>query len=194
MVHAGSLRRWAQLLLPSVACLIASVMMYSCGADARPEPVAAAPTPKAETAQEGTRRLGHHLVSDEQVRAQPAGSPQRTLLAFWQAVQFQDVNEVRSLLAPALARQYRGARLARLLTDATAGFAALPEIRGVRRDGDDAIIRLSLTYYRGDGDAGALIARSLDLRETPDGWRIADLDFAVAEAAKARRAAASRGR
>jgi len=49
--------------------------------------------------------VNENLVTNDDIRAAPPGSPQRTLLKWWRAVQYEDLTGYLKLLSPSLRQQ-----------------------------------------------------------------------------------------
>ncbi len=86
--------------------------------------------------------VNENLVTDGDIRAAAANSPQRSLLQWWRAVQYEDFPGYLELLSPSLRRQRTRSGRARLdLQLARGGFiSAKPEVLSSDINGNRATV------------------------------------------------------
>jgi hypothetical protein len=147
--------------LAVVTTLIASTVAVSCGGKS-PAPVTRSISP-------------WNLLSNADVNKAPAGSPERALFNWCQAVQFGDVSAVLRLTAPAtLASLPTGALEHAILT--IGSELGRPKPVETRISGNVATIRvLLLLYPAGKSTAFLALPTTFTLTHTRGAWRMDDV-------------------
>jgi hypothetical protein len=160
-------------VLLALLCVAASLVSLSCGSKA-PQKTESATT----TDVPGTRRL----VTDNEIDQAEPRSPQRALLAFFQAVQFNDARGARELISTRINRAVAYKRL-RGIVDLVGGALGKPDIQSVRRRGNTAFARvLVLAYVPGKPTAVSGSPATFILRLQGRDWKIDNLDYLFATA------------
>lgn len=109
-------------------------------------------------------------VTPADIGRYPAGSPERTVLTIWRALQFHDLETATSLLFPAPPAGLVPAVEGYLLGPAAELTAtAKPRVTGVRREGDDAVTVLRVVRRVDEGNrvvarVGAPVELTLERR------------------------------
>src|SRR4051812_23563251 len=153
----------------AVGCGILSVAAVSCGGD--PTPVAT-PTP---TAVPGGGQPAS-LVRDEDVARQKPGTPARSLLEFFQAVQYQDVATARGLVSKRELRRVTPSEFASAVT-VVGSAVGRPAIKNVRTNGNSAIIRVFVQAFApGKAEPVSSDPTSFQLVDQ-DGWKLDDIGY-----------------
>ncbi len=92
-------------------------------------------------------------VSPADIARYPAGSPERTVLTIWRALQFHDLATATSLLSPPPPRELVPAVEGYLLGPAAELTAtAKPRVTGVRREGNEAVTVLRVARRVEEGN------------------------------------------
>jgi hypothetical protein len=124
-------------------------------------------------------QLNRNVVVEADIRATRAGTPQRTLVEWFQAVQFDDVEGVRRLTAPTALRLLRPAKLAADV-EAVAPAMAKPRLVSARIGRSRAAVRvLLLSYALGKAKPVLSIPATLALVKVRGRWLMGDLALLV---------------
>ena len=127
----------------------------------------------------GTRPVAPRLIQPADVARQPAGAPQRTLLAWFGALQRNDAAAAAMFYDPALRVSPDSLRPQRLAAAALLGELGA-EIQDVSTDGNRAIVFTRLTARRvaPNGRIDTYVEpQAFDLVRVNGSWRIANDNF-----------------
>lgn len=155
-------------------CLILSMAGFACGSD-RAERVVGPPPQAAKT----------NIVGNDSIRATRAGSPERAIMTWAQAVQFGDGAAVRSAYSAKVRRAVTGARIAAAVEQVGA-LLGQPEIVNTLRRGKRAFVRVALISYDGAGRRTQQPV-TLDLRKDGARWLLDDAELLLETAAALQR-------
>lgn len=175
MRSIGRMLRRAQRFQMAVVvlCAAASVVVVSCAAkDTAPFVSTSATAP--------------NIVLGSAISAARAGSPQRAMLSWVQAVQFRDVDGVLELTAPASVSRNGAAAIKRAVLTIGMTFAR-PQVVDVRIRRDQAFVRvLLLSYNAGNPEPVLAIPATLTLVRNAGAWRMRDIGLLFPKGAPAR--------
>lgn len=87
-----------------------------------------------------------NIVTDSDIEAQEDGTPERALLEWWQAFQFQDTATVEALTSPGTVDDISDKKLAELVKTRGPGLQGI-EVLGATEDGDTASVRAGLLTF-----------------------------------------------
>jgi hypothetical protein len=165
-VGVGVVRRRGLAAASAMVAVGLSWAVLACGSDE--ESVATDPSISAAF------QLTRNTVTNREVMATKPGSPQRAVLEWFQAVQFQDGVAARELMDPtALAglRLYRLDRALRLI----APSIAKPKIVRTLSIGSRTTVRvLLISYASGKKDPVLALPHTLSVTGGPGHWRVDD--------------------
>jgi hypothetical protein len=122
-------------------------------------------------------RLEHYsILTREEVYGQPAGSPGRTILVLWRAVQFRDAQRALALVSPP-PRRDQVAEFEGFIVGAGASTAATtkPVVLEATQDGRRAEVLLEFQHRRKVGDrikTSATGRLRVLLTRGREGWRV----------------------
>jgi hypothetical protein len=135
---AGSLRRPGGLrglrLLTAAATILLAVVLLGCGDDDSDD-------------SNGDSDLPPNVITDQEIDDQDEGTPERGLLEWWQAFQFQDATAVVSLTSPRTLDDVGENNVEDLVQARGQGLQGI-EILGVSESGDDASVRVGLLTFQ----------------------------------------------
>lgn len=94
-----------------------------------------------------TAGLPPNIVTDDDIAAQDQGTPQRALLEWWQAFQFQDALAVERLTSPDTVDEIGENQLAALVEARGRGLQGI-EVLGASESGDSASVRVGLLTFQ----------------------------------------------
>jgi hypothetical protein len=117
-----------------------------------------------------------NIVSAHQISTFPPGSPARSLLETWQAVQFSDVEGARASVAPeALARisPRRFSETVQTIGDNIPGLRVID----TKQLGSQASVRVYLLFYAHGGSISATLPMTFAFRRTAGGYKLSDLSY-----------------
>ncbi len=135
----------------------------------------------AAVVRQQTLQKATNLVSERDIEAQPADSPERAVMMWWRGLQFRDAATVRRLFSAAARREIGGGLPETVFLDLGPSLqTAKPEVTSVERDGDSA--RVYVTVRRNQVVSPKLIRQTLEylgltLVEEDGAWRIDDPTF-----------------
>ena len=173
-----------RLRFPAIvgACLLLSMTGFACGSN---RPARDAQTSTSTTAAAAEQPLTN-LVSNGDIRRTKFGTPERAIMKWAQAVQFDDPAAVRAAYSErvrdrvSLARMYAAAKL-------VSSLLGRPEIVNSTVRNTDARIRVALISYDGTGRRSQQPTTFRLVKE--DGrWRFDDAELLLETAAQLRRA------
>lgn len=151
----------------ALVCVLASGVVVSCGKDSKSTATSiagASPTP--------------NLVTNQDIAQAKAGSPERVLLSWIQAVQFQDGRTARELVDPTAYKRVGkdGFNAAVAVVGPELGK---PRIVSVRMVGRTAVVRVVLVRYRAPGTPPVDVQpSSFPLKRSHSGaWVLSELNF-----------------
>jgi hypothetical protein len=172
----------------AVACGMAALILVAAGC--KSAPTTAGPTTTTATSTRtvtvnapGPAGPSPYLLSRRKVDAQPAGTPQRALLAWWRAAQFTDY---RTYLASFTAefRQKLAARpratKAALVQFGGAITTASPKITSVEKRGKARTLYASIAYHvrtKSGWIVAQSVPRTFTFAREGGKWRLLDDDF-----------------
>jgi hypothetical protein len=168
----------------SLLTTLLATSLLGCGSSHRPHPIV--------TAAAATNRiLPPQIVTSKDLADARAGSVGYAVLAWFQAVQFQDSASVRSLTTTAALHGLTDTQLQSMLSLAAPAFPR-PRIISALPAGGGVSVRLwMLTYGGSSGTATGAAPFTLRLQRVGRSWRVADISllrrFAAAVATRARR-------
>jgi hypothetical protein len=162
-------RRWQTVL--AAACVLGSVTVVACGS--KPNPPAKAP-PAA---------VNPNLLSDREVAAAKPGSPTQTLLRWWQAIQYHDVDLAADLTMPDAIAGPRRADFERA-ADKVAGALGKPRVLAQRAIGADRLVLRVMVDSFAAGKRAPVASAPFTFRFARRGgaWRIADMRYLLISA------------
>jgi hypothetical protein len=129
--------RAPRLLVAAVLALLAAALV-ACGSD---------DDEGSNGGNGGGPPLTPNIVTNEDVDAQQEGSPERGLLEWWQAFQFQDVAAVESLTSEETLDDIGDKQLRKLVEARGKGLQGL-EVLGSSESGDTASVRAGLLTFQ----------------------------------------------
>jgi hypothetical protein len=117
-----------------------------------------------------------NIVGARQISAFPPGSPARSLLEIWQAVQFSDVEGARASVAPEALARISPARFSETVQ---AIGDNLPGLRVIdtKQLGAHASVRVYLLFYARDGSISATLPMAFAFHRTGGGYKLSDLSY-----------------
>lgn len=128
-----------------------------------------------------------NIITVADVAGTGAGSPDRTLLSAFQAVQFRDVEGLRELTAPGTLARIGAARL-KADVDLVGSALGKPFVTSRRATGSRANLRVIVGAYDGSSAQPRFITtQTLSLRREQGRWLLTDLAFVTVPAADLRR-------
>jgi hypothetical protein len=173
--------RRAAVALSAMAIAVAGV---GCGGDDSSD----AETRSKNRATVTTEAALPNLVSQEDVASAPSDSPQRALLEWFQAVQFQDV-EGAELLTEAGVIEETGPKRVKAAIGLVGPALGKPSIVNVRREGDRAAVRTLIEAFAPGRKAPVSTdPESFELTNTASSWELSNLDYLLMSARAIRRA------
>ena len=149
------------------------------GGDSRDTP---SPAPQGD-GQDLQASLPPNVVKDDAIDRYRDGSPEQTMLEWWQAFQFRDVNLVTALTDPEVVKVIGRERLSLLIRRVGSGLQGI-RILGRHREGRLASIRvalLSFTPKKGEttppSTPTGLTPSTISLRLRDGAWVFADSSY-----------------
>ncbi len=136
-----------------------------------------APDRSEKTATEKDSAALRRVVTEEAIAQRPRNSPDRALLNWWQAVQFEDFEGVR-LLSTRQALSRTSPRGLSRAVSTVASALGRPEIVRVRSQGDRAAVRVLIQSF--GSKAGQTVSTdpaTFELRRMRGKWRVGDLGY-----------------
>jgi hypothetical protein len=174
----------------AVLCVLATVAGLACGDDSKDSASTSATEAAAPAAPT-------NIISGQEIRAARAGSIDRALLRFFQAVQFQDFQAARELISLRQRRLLGRARLKNVIALVGPGLGK-PQVLSVRREGREAVARvLVLGYAAGKAEPSTTSPTTFMLVRRGKEWLVSDLSYlihAAEDIAQAKAQEAGRGR
>lgn len=160
IVRLSSLRFLA--FSAALVCALASGVSASCGSTT------------------SEKRASGHVLEDRDIERYSSGSPQRALLLWFQAVQFDDQPAVRSLTTR---RELK--RVASKTVDFAVSLVGTsigtPEIVSVRKTGTRAAVRTLVRKNQPSGHAPVQTAHTFYLTRVGPGWKVDDVSYLIHE-------------
>jgi len=124
-------------------------------------------------------QLNRNLVDQADIASVKAGTPERTVLEWFQAVQFDDIGGVRQLTAPNALKKLSPDKLAADIA-AVAPAMAKPSVVSRRLGPSLAAVRvLLLSYTRGHAKPVLAIPATLVLVRVHGRWLMSDLSLLI---------------
>ena len=160
-----------------VLAILAAAASFAvgCGADEVETPVAATPTPIAEP--DISEKLGLNIVDNRAIDERKAGTPERGLLEWWQAMQFGDATGVDELTAAATVTALSDRVISQVADRAGPGLGR-PEIIRTTVTGANARLRVAMLRYKNNRlDPDGTQRFTLRLSRDGDRWKFADTRF-----------------
>jgi hypothetical protein len=149
----------ASVLASAAVCVVACLLATAFGAASYRPPV------------------DRHLITQADVSSRPAGSPDRSVVEWFKAIQHRDQAGVYGLLTPA-ARRRVSARSVGVAARIVSGAVGKPDIVGVAVRGDRAAVRLlMLSYVPGGGAPASAYPFTVGLARLDGRWWIADASY-----------------
>ena len=155
-------------------CAAMTVAGLACGEDSE-SPSSAGPDGMSAASLPG------NVIRDREIRDAVAGSPKRSLLQFFQAVQFQDVEAATELVTRGERRAVGPNRLKRAV-GAIGSNLGRPRIVRLRRDGDRVVARvIILGFDPGETEPVSSSPTTFTLTRGGDRlWRLSDVSYLIA--------------
>jgi len=162
-------------------CLVAVVCAAAangCSGDANgaKDAAPAATVPTRFTAEKQPATVPANIVTDDAAAKEKAGSPQRALLDWWQAVQFRDVRTARSLTSDAAVRRVGYTRFRKMVLGVGDGLPGL-QIVNSRERGGATVVRSFLVFVGARGAPSTLAPRSFEMRGRRGSWRLGSIEY-----------------
>jgi len=170
-------RGWRRPAFALLAVLgTVSITVAGCGNDRESEPVVEGSPPAPGTSTTGSP-LPPNIVTEVQVQRAKPRSPDRSVLLWWQAIQFQDASSVLDYTTPRVLRTFGRGRLTRLTRAVGPALGGL-EVVHTRVYGKRATSRAAiLTYERGEPKRTATLPFSLQLALEQGRWKVDDVRY-----------------
>jgi hypothetical protein len=156
-------------------CVLIALGAFACGSDSGDENGTTAG--RTETASSAPAELTAYLITARDLSRTRPGTPERSLLRWWQAMQYSSFDEAYDLLAPSLKRRYslkqfeREARLATI-----GGFFSKPDLVERRGRGSNSTLLVNLLVYKKDKVTG-VAPTVFHMQMVDDRWHLADLRY-----------------
>lgn len=163
-----------------VVCLLLSLAGFACGSDrdsARPDATTRGPSTAPES---------RNLVANADIKRTRAGSPERSVLTWAQAVQFGDVSSARRAYSSGLRGRISSGRLDSAAREVGA-LLGKPEIVTSIIQRDRALVRTALVSYDERGTRNVQ-PTTFRLRREASRWMIDDAGLLLDTAEALRRA------
>jgi hypothetical protein len=127
--------------------------------------------------------LPPNVVTDSDISAQPAGSPQQALLEWWQAYQFTDAQQVIDRTSTATLKAVGEKQLSDLVTAAGQGLQGV-EVLGAETNGNTASVRVGLLQFTPakEGEPPPTTPTSstpdtFEMKKEGSDWKFASTDY-----------------
>jgi len=160
-----------QMRSSALVVVVALAIATGCGEDEPQTPTSA-----------GTQ-IPANLLTQQDIRQFPAGTPQRATIEWFQAAQFGDVQSLTRMTTPSALRGLSENHL-RAVLRLVGPPLARPKIERVTRAGRSASVRLLLLSYRRNSRKVAIAQpTSLPLVRADGRWRVDDVSLLTAAAA-----------
>ena len=166
----------------AVACL--TIVLSACGgADDGKTGAEATPKPNPSIP------LSAHLIGPEDLEKTKPDRPERALLEFWQAVQFENEDKAYRLLSKQATDGMTRAEFDEAVELAAPRFNSRPQIIQPETSGSTAYVGVNLLFYDTKGKVIAITPTTFSLVEEDGQWRLADLEYFEERVAAGREAA-----
>lgn len=166
-------------------CVVLALGAFACGSENDDGERTTARTPQDSTAR---AELTAYLIKAGDVAETRPGSPERTLVRWWQAMQYSNFDEAYELLAPTQQREYTRRAFQRAAGYATVGgFYSKPEVVERRGQGSTSTLLVNLLVFEAGKIAG-VAPTVFRLERVDDRWQLADLRFFESKAKEGRAA------
>lgn len=157
-----------------LVALALALCVSACGDDAQPEPDV---RPASQAVIPSESSLDSNIVTESQVKRQPATSPQRSLLRWWQAIQYQDtatVVDLTELRVLNVIGRERVGQIARAVGPALPGL----QVIATTTQGAEARSRVAiLTYKDGEVDRRSTLPYTFQLIREQGVWKVNGLRY-----------------
>jgi hypothetical protein len=157
--------RLVTLLLLLATCLLAACNDSGSGANGQSD---------SHKVEQGG---GSNLISTREIDSEPADSPQRALLEWFQAVQFEDVEGAQLLVAPRAFSRVNEKRFESAVRTVASALGK-PTVIRVRKGKQTAAVRtLMQAFESGSSRPVSSDPESFPMATVDGEWRLDDLDY-----------------
>lgn len=150
---------------------------------------ARSPADRDQQVDDATDALVPYLVATRDVERTKPHTPERTLVVFWQAVQFRNATKAYALVSESARADVTRREFERDITFASTGFNSWPHVFHRDRTGGRADLAVNLLFYGENSKVTAITPLTFTLVNEGGAWRLADLGYFTKKAAEGRRAA-----
>jgi hypothetical protein len=165
------------------ACGLAALVVLATGCNSPPSTVAPTTATTVPLTTPGPAGPSPFLITRRQIEAQPPGTPQRALFAWWRAAQFVDYRTYLRSFAATLRRELAAkptSTKAALVQFGGAMTVASPKIISVEKSGKTRTVYTDIAYH-GRTKSGWIVVhsapRSFTFARERGEWRLLDDDF-----------------
>jgi hypothetical protein len=166
-------RRSTAQFAAALGLVIAALLMFGCGGGG-----------DSTTAANGAP-LPQNVVTDDDISAQPDGSPQQALLEWWQAYQFADAQQVIDRTSKETLKEVGEKSLSDMVAAQGQGLQAV-EVLGGETDGDNASVRVGLLQFEPSKPGGpqptsptSSTPDTFEMKQEGSEWKFASTDYLV---------------
>lgn len=176
--------RAIQRILAALLCTTVTGIGLACGDDSTSGPPERVSTgSERQSAPSKTEGEGQsaspNIVTRADLEAKPAGSPERALLSFFQAVQFRDTAEARALVSAEESKRLGSGKI-RAAIAAVGGALGKPQFVATNVEGNRASIRVLVLGFEADKTEPSSSSPILfKLRKEDGGWKLSDLAYLI---------------
>jgi hypothetical protein len=166
-------------------CVVLALGAFACGSDSDDRETSSRRAPQGSAAE---AELTAYLVTAGDVARTRPGSAERTLVRWWQAMQYSDFDEAYTLLAPAQQSEYTRRAFQRTARFATVGgFYSKPDVVEQRGHRSISTVLVNLLTFE-KGKVAGVVPTVFRLARVDGSWRVADLRYLERKADEGRAA------
>lgn len=165
-------RRRLARFAPALLLTLAAIAMFGCGGG-------------GDTTGTEDTALPPSVVTNDDISAQPDGSPQQALLEWWQAYQFTDAEQVIDRTAEDTLKAVGENNLSDQVTAQGQGLQGV-EVLGAETSGDTAAVRVGLLQFEPSKPGGPQPSEptsstpdTFEMKKEGSEWKFASTDYLV---------------